>query len=156
MKKLIFVCSGNTCRSPLAGGIAKQIFPDKLLQTIQISSAGTSAVNGLGASELAIETARKNGIDITGHKTRLLTRSLILGADMIVAMTEQHRFAVGALEPSASAYTYIAGEFLNVDGGEIDDPIGCGRDAYERTFNRLKECILSLSERLENFDGWKQ
>lgn len=156
MKKLLFVCSGNTCRSPLAEGIAKHIFSETVLEGIEISSAGTSAANGLPASGMATEVARLNGIDLGGHRSRLLDPALIAEADMIIAMTRRHREIIGETEPAALGYTYVLSDFCGGVPGDIADPIGSGIDVYQQTFAIIKECIEALQNRLATFDGWKK
>jgi protein-tyrosine-phosphatase len=156
LKKLLFVCSGNTCRSPLAEGIAKQIFPGTVSHGIEVSSAGTSAADGLPASGLAVEVAGENGIDLSGHRSRHLDRELIGAADLIVAMTRRHREIVGTIEPSSLAYTYVLSDFCGGVPGDIPDPIASGLEIYRETFKTIKECIDALADRMDAFDGWKQ
>jgi protein-tyrosine-phosphatase len=156
LKRLLFVCSGNTCRSPLAVGIAKKLFPQDLQQDISIASAGCSAVEGLPASSQAIEVAEKNGIDLSGHEARLLSRSLVREADLIIIMSEKHKETIGVLEPSALSYTYLLTDFCNDEEGDIPDPIGLGREDYERTFELIKRCIVRFQQGIERFDGWKK
>jgi protein-tyrosine-phosphatase len=155
LKTLLFVCSGNTCRSPLAEGIAKQIFPETVLQNIDVSSAGTSAVNGLPASEMAINIARRNGIDLSLHRSRLLDRRLIENADLIIALTRRHREIIGTADPAALSYTYLLSDFCGGVPGDIDDPMGFGFEAYQETFAAIKECIEAFVVRLDSFNGWK-
>jgi protein-tyrosine phosphatase len=86
----------------------------------------------------------------------LLTKSLVKGADLIVVMGAKHREAVGVVEPSALAYTYLLTEFSDDDEGDIPDPIGGGLEVYETTFARMEKCVRSMKERLMAFDGWKK
>lgn len=156
LKKLLFVCSGNTCRSPLAEGIAKKIFPEELLTKVAISSAGSSAVDGHPASPLAVEVAGKGSIDLSGHRARLLDRSLVKDADLIITMGAKHRETVGVIDPAALRYTYLLTDFCDDESGDIPDPIGFGIDEYEKTYRVLENCIRRLAERMETFDGWKE
>ena len=155
MKKLLFVCSGNTCRSPLAEGIAKKLFPDDLLKKVEISSAGSSAVDGLPASSPAIEVAGTHSIDLSNHRSTLLSRTLVKEVDLIITMGSKHRETVGIIEPSALDYTYLLTEFCDVECGDIPDPIGLGADEYEKTYQQLKKCILQLRDKIESFERWK-
>lgn len=154
LKRLLFVCSGNTCRSPLAEGIAKASF--KQDPSIEVSSAGSAAVEGYPASEFATEVARNHGMDISGHRSRSLDRARIREADLIVTMESRHREAVGAIEPAALEYTYVITDFCaGLDDG-IPDPIGGYLTDYQRTFDILKGCLEEMKGRLVNFDGWKK
>jgi protein-tyrosine-phosphatase len=155
LKKLIFVCSGNTCRSPLAEVIAKKIFPDRLSKQVRISSAGSSTVDGLPASALAVEVAREHGLDLGSHRSRRLTAEMVRDADLIVTMTEAQRRSVVDLVPEALDYTYRIDQFSGKEG-EVPDPIGGGKEAYERTFELLSRYLRALADKLEGFDGWKR
>ena len=152
MKKILFVCSGNTCRSPLAEGIAKKLFPNGFAD---VSSAGSSALDGLPASSLSIEVAKKNAIDLSEHKARLLSRGLVNDADLIVTMGENHRATVGIIEPEALAYTCLLTDFCDDVDGDVPDPIGMGPAVYEETYALIEKCIRAMSEKLPAFEGWK-
>jgi len=156
LKKLLFVCSGNTCRSPLAEGIAQKIFPEGLSEKVDISSVGSTAVDGLPASPLAIEVAGKHSIDLSRHKARFLSRGLVKGADLIIAMSSKHRDTVGVIEPSALDYTYLLTDFCDDESEDIPDPIGLAVDEYEKTYRILENCIRGLAEKLGSFEGWKK
>ena len=152
---MLFVCSGNTCRSPLAEGIAKKLFPGELLERIEVSSAGSSAVDGTPASPLAVDAAGRRSIDLTGHRARFLDRGLVKDADLIITMGEKHRETVGVIDPAARRYTYLLTDFCDDETGDIPDPIGSGIDEYERTYRVLENCVRRMAERLRTFGGWK-
>jgi protein-tyrosine-phosphatase len=156
LKKLLFVCSGNTCRSPLAEGIAKKLFPEDLLKKVRLSSAGTSAVEGHPASSLAVEVALKRSIDLSTHRSRVLNRQLVKDADLIITMGAKHRETVGVIEPAALHYTRLLTDFCDEQTGDIPDPIGLGSEEYEETFRALERCIKGLAGTIGSFDGWKR
>jgi protein-tyrosine-phosphatase len=156
LKRILFVCSGNTCRSPLAEAIARSVLPGRVGFDIEIASAGTSAVEGSPASGFSTEVAKEHGLDLSGHRARMLDRSMVRNADLIVTMGVRHRDSVGALDPEAMEYAYLLTNFSDQWHGEIPDPIGSGRDMYERTYLMIRECIESMAGRLERFDGWKR
>ena len=156
LKKLLFVCSGNTCRSPLAEGIAKKIFPEHLLEEIEISSAGTSALDGLPASALAIEVAGKHSIDLSEHRATLLSRTLVKDVDLIIAMGSNHRETIGIIEPHALEYTRFLTGFCDDETGDIPDPIGAGIEQYEKTCFVLGKCLRGLIGKIDSFEGWKK
>lgn len=156
MKKLLFVCSGNSCRSPLAEGIARRIFAEEPLVTIEATSAGTSAVDDLPASPLAVEVALRHSIDLSKHRTRFLDREMIRGADLIITMGSKHRETVGVIEPSALRYTHLLTEFCEGEKGDVPDPIGRGVDEYEETYRLIEACMRGLKERIRSSGLWKQ
>jgi len=156
LKKLLFVCSGNTCRSPLAEGIAKKLLTEYSLDVIEISSAGSSALDGLPASALAIEVAGRHSIDLTEHRATLLNRTLVKDADLIITMGSNHRETVGIIEPSSLDYTFLLTDFCDDQVGNILDPIGLGAEDYESTYQVLDNCIRQLFEKLDSFEQWKR
>lgn len=123
---------------------------------VDISSAGSTAVDGVPASPLAVEVAGKHSIDLSKHKARLLNRRLVESADLIVAMSTKHRDTVGVIEPSALSYTVLLSEFCDGEPRDVPDPIGLSVEEYEETFRVLEKCIRGLADKLGSFDGWKE
>jgi protein-tyrosine-phosphatase len=155
LKKILFVCSGNTCRSPLAEAIASQILPPRLDFEVEIASAGTSAHDGSAASPYSLDVARERGLDLSRHRSRALTPAMVRDADLIVTMGTRHREAVGAMEAEALEHTYLLTNFSDHQLGEIPDPIGGDRATYERTYLVIRECVEAMAQKLRAFDGWK-
>ena len=154
MKKILFVCSGNTCRSPLAEGIARKIFFERLKSPVNVFSAGSSAFEGIPASADAIRVASGRGVDITDHQSRLLNLNAVKDADLIVTMGEKHRATVGVLDPGALKYTVMLTNFCD-ESGDVPDPIGGGIEAYESAYDLIQKCVEQLADRLDGYDGWK-
>lgn len=155
MKKILFVCSGNTCRSPLAERIAKELLADTSIGKADISSAGSSAFDGVPASTLAVKVAEKHSIDLSDHRSRLLNRTMVREADLIIAMTEKHRGTVGVIEPSALDYTVLITDLCDDAVGDVPDPIGLSIDEYERTYQIIRKCLSQFRDNIDSFDGWK-
>lgn len=137
----LFVCSGNTCRSPIAAALARSILAGRLevaegdLEAAgrHVVSAGAFAVAGSRASEEAVEAMKRQGIDLAPHRSQRLTSQLIHEADVVWCMTDWHRQTVIEMVPSAAARTHLLDP-----NGEIADPIGSGLETYEHCATAIR------------------
>jgi protein-tyrosine phosphatase len=141
---ILFVCSGNTCRSPMAEGIARKYLADRLATTpdelekrgITVMSAGSYAMPGAKATAPAVEALRAMGVDLSRHRSRPLSVELIHQADVIFTMSESHARAVESLVPAA------AEKVSNLDpASEIEDPIGGDLSLYTEVAERIRGLI---------------
>lgn len=128
---LLFVCSGNSCRSPMAKGILKTMINEEFLQ---IHTAGTAAVDGLPASENTQIVVKEFGGDISDHRTRCLTKELIDDADLILVMEYKHYETVLEFSPASAIKTFLLKEYKRrVKYNEISDPVGKDISVYRDT-----------------------
>jgi tRNA A37 threonylcarbamoyladenosine synthetase subunit TsaC/SUA5/YrdC len=144
VRTYLFVCTGNTCRSPMAAGLAREMLAARLgvaaaklpLHGIHVMSAGLYAGDGVPATSEAVFAAGELGADISGHLSQKLTSQLIRDADMVFCMTDFHVEQVLALEPKARDKVVRLS-----DEGEIADPIGGGREIYRRTARQIQAAL---------------
>lgn len=152
MKKLIFVCTGNTCRSPMAEGLLKHLLgPDC---GWEISSAGVCAANGWLPNENAVAALRDKGIDISNQRSKTLTPDLIETADLLVTMTRGHRDAILAVAPESGGKVFLLKSFgIAQCAADIYDPVGEALDVYRRVRDEidaaLPDLILYMKEDLK-------
>lgn len=142
---ILFVCTGNSCRSPMAEGLAKKIAEERGLH-VDVRSAGTHAREEWRATPDAVEVCREVGVDISGHQAQRLTPELVDWADHVLVMEEMHSWAVQACDWRAPYKVWKLAEFVGKK--RIDDPIGKSARHYRKCRDLLTKAVDGALERL--------
>ncbi len=146
--KILFVCTGNTCRSPLAEAIARKIAIERGLHDVEVGSAGTSAWDGAPASDGALLVGMERGMDLSQHRAQSLTRELVQEYDIVLAMGPHHLERIDAL--GGTGHGYLLSDYASHGASvrPISDPIGAELDVYRATTDELEEEIRRVMDRI--------
>jgi len=148
--RVLVVCTGNICRSPMAEGMLKQRLSNALTQAVTISSAGTHALHGNQAQPFAIQVMQRRGIDISEHRARLAGPALIRAADLIVVMEALHARMIRRTVLNVRAKVRLLSTFgPDPELKEIPDPMGAPLKVYEACADLLQPCVEGLITSLE-------
>ena len=146
--RILFVCTGNTCRSPLSEVIARKIAIERGLTDVEAMSAGTSAHDGAPASDGALLVGMERNMDLGGHRAQTLNRDLVRQADLILAMGPHHLERIEALGGAGRSYLLSDYASHGASSRPISDPIGAELDVYRATADELEEEIRRVLDRI--------
>lgn len=142
---ILFVCTGNTCRSPMAAALFNKIAVEKNLD-VRIESAGIFADDGASASVGAYTAMKKYGIDLSEHRAKSITTELLEQCDLVLTMTEGHK---AQLLPYAPEKVKTLAEFAGISG-DIADPYGGNDEVYEASAEQIWHVLLKVAEKIGN------
>ncbi|HTI03696.1 MAG TPA: low molecular weight protein arginine phosphatase [Gemmatimonadales bacterium] len=145
IQHVLFVCTGNICRSPLAASLLERALKERGLE-VEVTSAGTGAWDGAPASEGAYLVGLERGLDLSSHRARLLSRELVEEADLILTMARHHRARVDEL--GGEGRVFVLGEYAGKGGDEVSDPFGGDLGVYRDTCQELESLVAAVADRL--------
>lgn len=150
-KVVVFLCTGNTCRGPMAQGYMKKAMEERGIKNVEAKTAGVMTIPGLIPTPEATQVMRNAGIDITGHRSSPLTRELIRKADLILGMTPFHVQYALRMSDDAKDKTFLLKEYAESDvkNYQITDPMGMTLEVYKRVYREMK---LAIDKMLETKD----
>lgn len=148
--KILFVCTGNTCRSPLSEAIAKRILADSGKDNIVVESAGTQAWDGSPASDEALLIGVERGLDLSAHRSRRLTKEMVESSDLVLVMSAGHIGQVKELDSTANVHLLAGYGASETKSRPIADPFGGDLSAYRATADELESELRVILEGIRN------
>lgn len=137
-KKILFVCTGNTCRSPMAEALMRRAIKQNKIKFVDVASAGLRVRQGDDINPYALQVLTENGVELKKFAPRQLTDKIYGKAFAVITMTDEQK---KNFPPDRKVYT-----MSELTGAEVPDPYGKGFEAYRATFALLDECVQKIAE----------
>lgn len=138
--KVLFVCTGNTCRSPMAEGILRD-FAEKKSLDIEVKSAGVAALDGSYISKNSIEAMKNIGIDIQDYTSNMLTKYMVEEFDLVLTMSNSHKQLILNGYNPTNKNIFTIQEYINSTNRDVIDPYGGNLNIYEQTRDEIYQLI---------------
>jgi len=149
-RNILFVCTGNTCRSVMAQGLFKNMLRKEGIKDVKVSSAGIAALPSFAIYGVLEKVLKEEDIEISNHKPTRVTPQIVKDADLILVMERRHKEAILEMAPEVKNRVFLlkefAGEKKNLD---IPDPIGQPEEAYRSRLQEIKGCLVKILEKIK-------
>jgi protein-tyrosine-phosphatase len=149
--EILFVCTGNICRSPMAEGLMVHMLAARSMGGFRVRSAGTVALDGRPAEPHAVAAARELGVDIAAHRARSLDPAMAQQADLILVMEQGQADLIARVLPAdrqAQRLRLLGTYVPDRESAEIDDPYGQPLDAYRSCAGSIQQCLTAVLEQI--------
>lgn len=145
--RILLVCTGNTCRSPMAEVLLRRALESVSAEGVTVSSAGTGAMVGEPASEGSYLVALENGLDLAAHRARVVTREMLTETDLVLTMSRSHLRKLELL--GGGDRSHLLGEYAGVTGDpEVADPVGGPIEGYRSAYHQIEAMVQSVARRI--------
>ncbi len=144
LDRILVLCVGNVCRSPMAEAVLRQALLDRDRE-VDVRSAGIGALVGHPADDNVRLLMERRGIDVSGHRAIQVNRDMLRWADLVLVMEDMHRSALRQREPSAAGKVFLLGHWIGV---QIPDPYLKPLSAFEQTLDLVDRAVGSWMDRL--------
>lgn len=148
-KKILFVCTGNTCRSPMAEGLLKKLAIESQIP-VEVQSAGLAAFAGVPATPEAVQACQEKGVDISAHQSQPLSKNLVMESDLILTMTGKHKEMIVKKMPALEPKVALFSEFAGLGAEDVDDPVGQPLDSYRKVLGQMEGYLQKALDKLKN------